>query len=256
MRGSVLVRRPGQTRLRGRGALRVLVEGRTLTGLRLPGLTELLLQRVHLGLRVRSLTHGRSRTLRRRRGRGGLPTRLTLHLRGESLLSLLGRLGLRLSRGLSTLLRSGAGLGLLRELSLSRRLGTLLGSLGLTVAGLVLLRELTLRLTLLRELTLLLAVAGLSLTLRLTLRLTIALHLRSVGLRVLGGLTRVRRQRRPGDVETEGRGGLSTSAGLTEARGLVDVDALDSGAVVAVVGGEGVQMHLNPNRFTPSFWAQ
>ena len=246
MRGSVLVRRPGQTRLRGRGALRVLVEGRTLTGLRLPGLTELLLQRVHLGLRVRSLTHGRSRTLRRRRGRGGLPTRLTLHLRGESLLSLLGRLGLRLSRGLSTLLRSGAGLGLLRELSLSRRLGTLLGSLGLTVAGLVLLRELTL----------LLAVAGLSLTLRLTLRLTIALHLRSVGLRVLGGLTRVRRQRRPGDVETEGRGGLSTSAGLTEARGLVDVDALDSGAVVAVVGGEGVQMHLNPNRFTPSFWAQ
>src|SRR5699024_9390796 len=171
MRGSVLVRRPGQTRLRGRGALRVRVEGRTLTGLRLPGLTELLLQRVHLGLRVRSLTHGRSRTLRRRRGRGGLPTRLTLHLRGESLLSLglslLGRLGLRLSRGLSTLLRSGAGLSLLRELSLSRRLGTLLGSLGLTVAGLSLLRELTLRLTL--RLTLLR-----ELVLRLTLRLTVA----------------------------------------------------------------------------------
>src|SRR5699024_2168131 len=135
--------------------LRVRVEGRTLTGLRLPGLTELLLQRVHLGLRVRSLTHGRSRTLRRRRGRGGLPTRLTLHLRGEALLSLglsllggLCMLGLRLSRGLSTLLRSGAGLSLLRELSLSRRLGTLLGSLGLTVAGLRLLRELTLLLTL------------------------------------------------------------------------------------------------------------
>src|SRR5699024_4409339 len=158
-------------------------------------------------------------------------------------------------------LRSGAGRSLRRERSVSRRLGTLLGSLGRTVAGLSLLRELTVRLTLrlpllrelvlrrtlrlsvaglslLRELTLLLAVAGLS----LTLRLAIALHLRSVGLRVLGGLTRVRRQRRPGDVETEGRGGLSASAGLTEARGLVDVDALDAGAVVAVVGGEGVQM--------------